>query len=57
MKGYLDRIEDNNKAVILIEEKNTEIVLPVHELPTGITESTWLNIKRDKGSFKVISID
>lgn len=57
MRGYLDRIEDNDNAVILIEAKNTEIILPLGELPTGSTEKTWLHLEQENDTFKVISID
>lgn len=57
VKGYLDRIEDNEKAVILIEEENTEIVVPIDELPGGSKEKTWFHIVEENGSFKIISID
>jgi len=57
MKGYLDRVEDNDMAVILIEEKNEEIVVPIDELPNGCKEKTWLHMEHIQGSYKVISID
>ena len=44
IKGYLDRIEDNNKAVILVEELNKEYVVPVTELPDGSAPKTWFNL-------------
>lgn len=57
MKGYLDRIEDNNLAVILIEEINEEIIIPLDELPEGSTENTWLQLEKTDDSFQVIAID
>ena len=57
MKGYLDRVEDNNMAVILIEEENEEIVVPIDELPDGSKEKTWLQMEHVQGLYKVISID
>lgn len=57
MKGVLDRIEDNNMAVILIEQINEELIIPLHELPKGSKESTWFNIEKKGDTFKVISIN
>jgi len=57
MKGYLDRIEDNDLAVILIEEINEEIIIPLDELPEGSTENTWLQLEKTDDSFQVIAID
>lgn len=57
MKGFLDRIEDNELAVILIEEINEEIVVPLNELPEGSKENTWFHLEEVDGTFKVISID
>jgi len=57
MKGVLDRIEDNDMAVILIEEINKELIIPLHELPCSSKESTWFNIEKKGDAFEVISID
>ncbi|HLR40835.1 MAG TPA: DUF3006 domain-containing protein [Virgibacillus sp.] len=57
MKGVLDRIEDNDMAVILIEEINKELIIPLHELPSGSKESTWFHIEKRDETFEVISID
>ncbi|SDQ19715.1 DUF3006 domain-containing protein [Virgibacillus salinus] len=43
--GVLDRIEDGNQAVILLEELQQELVVPMHTLPPGSTPNTWLQIK------------
>ena len=57
MIGVFDRIEDNDMAVILIEEINKELTIPLHDLPSGSTESTWFHIEKKGDAFKVISID
>ena len=57
MKGYLDRIEDNDLAVILIEDINEEIIIPLDQLPEGSTENTWLQLEKTDDSFQVIAID
>ncbi|MFB4168474.1 DUF3006 domain-containing protein [Virgibacillus sp. JSM 102003] len=43
--GVLDRIEDGNQAVILLEELQQELVVPMHMLPLGSRPNTWLQIK------------
>ena len=43
MKAVIDRIV-GNIAVILFEEQNLEINVPVELLPKNIKEGTWLNI-------------
>jgi hypothetical protein len=50
MKGYLDRIEDDKFAVILVEEIKKEFVIPKAELPEGSTEKSYidLTIENDK---------
>jgi len=57
MKGVLDRIEDNDMAVILIEEINKELIIPLHELPSGSKENMWFHIEKKGEMFEVISID
>lgn len=57
MRGMLDRLEDNQLAVILIEEINKEIILPIKHLPKGSEEGTWFHIKEMNGSFEIIAID
>jgi len=57
MKGVLDRIEDNDMAVILIEEINKVLIIPLHELPSGSKENTWFHIEKKGETFEVISID
>jgi hypothetical protein len=44
MKGYLDRIEENKLAIILVEELNREFVIPVEELPEGTQPQTWFDL-------------
>ncbi|MGP4105807.1 hypothetical protein [Virgibacillus sp. L01] len=43
--GVLDRIEDDNQAVILLEELQQELVVSMYTLPPGSTPNTWLRIK------------
>lgn len=44
MKGYLDRIEENKLAIILVEDLHREFVIPVAELPEGSKPQTWFNL-------------
>lgn len=50
IKGYLDRIEDNQFAVILAEEIKKEFIIPVEDLPEGSKEKSYfeITIKNDK---------
>jgi len=57
LKGVFDRIEDNEKAVILIEEMNDEFIVPVNELPKGAKVNTWLNIEKINDEYHVHSIN
>ncbi|QHJ69455.1 DUF3006 family protein [Planococcus halotolerans] len=53
MKGYLDRIEDGGKAVILLEEQGFEIVVPFRELPDGSGVGSWFRIYEENGCFSI----
>lgn len=57
MKGVLDRFEDNNLAVILIEETNQTLNIPTDELPPNSKEGTWFTIEERNGEFHIVSID
>lgn len=57
MKGFLDRFEDHQLAVVLIEEMNEELIIPIHQLPKGSKENTWFHMKEVNGSFEIIGID
>ncbi len=56
--GVLDRIEDNEQAVILIEDLGEELIVPRQDLPLGSKENTWFLIeKNNEGKLERISID
>lgn len=57
MKGVLDRFEDNNLAVILIEEINKELNIPANNLPSNSKEGTWFLIEERQGEYHIVSID
>jgi Ser/Thr protein kinase RdoA (MazF antagonist) len=56
MKGILDRFE-GDKAVILIEENNAELVIEKNELPTGSNVNTVFRMEASNGSYNILSID
>jgi len=56
--GVLDRMEDNEQAVILIEDLGEELIVPKQDLPLGSKENTWFLIeKNNEGKLERISID
>lgn len=56
-KGVLDRIEDNDQAVILLETNETTLVVPQKVLPIGSKTNMWFNIELINTTYKIISID
>ncbi|MGP4105809.1 DUF3006 domain-containing protein [Virgibacillus sp. L01] len=57
MKGILDRFEDTNKAVILMEETKEEVVIPAELLPEGSSENTYFNMEKINDEYQIVSID
>lgn len=57
MKGVLDRFEDNDQAVILIEEVQKALVIPKKDLPKGSQQGTWFLIEEKNSNYKILSID
>lgn len=57
MKGVLDRFENKDQAVILIEEIQKALVVPISELPANSKEGTFFSIEERNGNYKIISID
>ena len=57
MKGYLDRIEDNQFAVILVEEMNKEFVIPKAKLPAGSVEKAYFDLTIENNQITSIKID
>jgi len=57
MRGVLDRFEDQNQAVILIEDIQIALVIPVNELPKGSKVNTYFWIEERNGKYEVTSID
>lgn len=57
LKGVLDRIEDGDMAVILIENLGEQFEVPVCDLPEGSEEGTWFIVDRCDDAFVVVEID
>lgn len=57
IKGYLDRIEDNQFAVILVEEMKKEFILPKDELPEGSKEKSYFDITIENDTITSMKLD
>ncbi|RKQ35831.1 DUF3006 domain-containing protein [Oceanobacillus halophilus] len=56
MKGILDRFE-GDKAVILVEDLEKEIIVPRKELPDGVEVNTYFTLDKDGDTFQIVAID
>ncbi|WP_067726080.1 DUF3006 domain-containing protein [Oceanobacillus damuensis] len=56
MKGILDRFE-GDKAVILVEENKTELIVEKSELPPGSKVNTVLLVEENNGEYTILSVD
>lgn len=54
MRGYFDRVEDGQLAVILVDEIGEEFIIPVNELPEGSAAGTYFDLTIENG--EIISI-
>lgn len=57
IKGVLDRFENNDQAVILIEDKKEELIINRRKLPAGSDINTWFHLQKNGERYEVISID
>jgi hypothetical protein len=57
IKGYLDRIEDNQFAVILAEEIKKEFIVPVEDLPEGSKEKSYFEITIENNKITSMKMD
>ena len=57
IKGYLDRIEDNQFAVILVEEIKKELIIPVEELPEGSKVNSYFEISIENEKITSMKLD
>lgn len=55
--GMLDRIVQDQYAVILLEEMNEQIVIPIDSLPMESVEGTWFVVQVLHSFAKIVSID
>lgn len=56
VKGMLDRFE-NDQAVILLEDRNEEIIVHTKDLPVGSKKNTCFHIDIHNGRYTILSID
>lgn len=56
VNGVIDRIEEDERAVILMEEERKEITLPIDELPNDTREGSWVKIKVTEKGDLILSI-
>lgn len=56
LKAVLDRIE-GDQAVLLLENWNKEIILPVEQLPKGSEEKMWFRIEKKENDYYIKDID
>jgi hypothetical protein len=57
IKGYLDRIEDNQYAVILVEEMKKEFIVPKEDLPQGSKENSYFEITIENEKITFLKLD
>ncbi|AST92512.1 hypothetical protein BC6307_15040 [Sutcliffiella cohnii] len=57
MKGYLDRIEDDKYAVILVEEIGKEYVLSKDQLPDGSSIHSYFDVKIEDDRITSLTLD
>jgi hypothetical protein len=56
-KAVVDRIEDDQLAVLLVGERERELVVPAERLPAGATAGTWLRVRLEGDELLEASID
>ncbi|WP_332629010.1 DUF3006 domain-containing protein [Halalkalibacter flavus] len=57
VKGVLDRIVDQQKAVILVESLGKEFIIDLAQLPKASNEGTWFTINLDGSTIQDLKID
>lgn len=55
--GVVDRFENNNQAIILLEQEDKQIVLLDDQLPEGTEVNTWLKFEWKNEEITEIQID
>lgn len=56
-RAVIDRIEDGQWAVLLVGRTQTEMHIPVEELPEGAREGTWLRVRTRDNTVTDIVVD
>lgn len=56
-KAVLDRIEDQQHAVLLVGEQQHERVVPANTLPAGTKPGDWLRVRFEGDAVLAISVD
>lgn len=57
MKGYLDRIEDDKFAVILVDEINEEFVISKDELPEDSAKGSYFDLIIENGKITSLKLN
>ncbi|PLR76560.1 DUF3006 domain-containing protein [Bacillus sp. V3-13] len=57
MKGYLDRIEEDQYAVILVEAVNKEFIIHKEKLPAGSTVHSWFDVTLEDGQIAGLTLN
>jgi hypothetical protein len=57
IKGYLDRIEDDQFAVILVEEIKKEFIIPKATLPQGSKVNSYLELTIEDDKITSLKLD
>lgn len=55
MPGYVDSVEQ--LAVILLETRHEEIIVPKESLPANCIEGIWVDVVVDEDSYEIIHIN
>lgn len=51
LSAVIDRIVDGTTAVLLLEEENTQLLVPLERLPVRSKEGTWLQVLLKEDQF------
>src|SRR5699024_2540512 len=55
--GVIDRIIDGKYSVILLEEREEQIVIPVRDVPFQLEEGMWLILEEKRNGYFVVAPD
>ena len=56
-RAVVDRIVDGVNVVLLVGDKESEVVVPVGKLPPGASEGAWLLVRFDGGQLIEAEVD